>query len=446
MSSCLDCAFYTSFYNDVSSLTDSIAINEHYLNVGKSQGRVANETELHDLCSLLTHFDDNVYSTANLSYNLAKTLKDQWITTTTKKQWMSHYYGADGNLNSSNRLRIMNHNDLKYISNLWDNIYNKVFDVVKFNVLFYKTFYTIPSDITNLRDLQLFWLKHGMFMGQMSNLHSLTQQSNTIGAIQIVLIENFKLDISFIAKYKGVMIDYMNQHSLPMLQVADETVFLLYLFLNTGYKLRLFFNKNDMDESVKQRRKQYDDAIESIKNDTYKKMLEVNDASYDLKSISLMKLTPKNEFIPIVPNNFADIISVKNIVKLSNTTVVDCFMKLYKKDNLTDIVIIMILNELKNCLNFVVNSMELKILVSSVVYNVFIKDKSTSILYKGLVKEKSVEIINAIFKAHGLEDPESVAAIEQDVCFLIDNKKVIKLSYTSNVVTKIIVEAFLLTL
>ena len=90
--------------------------------------------------------------------------------------------------------------------------------------------------------------------------------------------------------------------------------------------------------------------------------------------------------------------------------------------------------------------MELKILVISVVYNIFMKEKTTSILYKGFVKEKSIEIINAIFKAYEITDSDSIAIIEQDVSFIMENKKIIKLLYLSNIITKIIVELFLLTL
>ena len=175
-------------------------------------------------------------------------------------------------------------------------------------------------------------------------------------------------------------------------------------------------------------------------------MIEQNNKSYNSESISLMKLVPKKEIIPIELNSFSDIINVKNIIKLSNITVVDCFMKLYNKDNLTDVIITMVINELKNCLEPVVNSMELKILVISVVYNMFMKDKTTSILYKGLVKEKSIEIITAIFQAYEITDSDSIAAIEQDVSFIMENKKIIKLLYLSNIITKIIVELFLLTL
>ena len=449
MSSNLDCAFYTSFYSDVSYLKDTIDINEHYLKVGNPQGRVANETELHDLVATLTHFDDNTYTSANLCGDLMKNLKDKWTDKTTKKQWIQHYYDENnGNLKNMNRLRVINNNDLKRISNLWDNIYNKIFDIVNFNFLFYKTFYTIPSNITNLRDLQLQWLKNGVFMGQMPNLRSLNEKDNIIGKIQILLIESFNLDMSFIASYKNDMMNYMKHNSIPMLEIADENTFLLYLFLNTGYKLRLFFNENERAKYVEDRQKQYNDAIENVKNGTYKKMIDANNKLYDSESIVLMKASHKNakEIIPIVPNNFNDIISVQNIIKHSNTLVVDCFMKLYNKDNLTEVVMTMVMNELKNCLEPVINSMELKIFVTSIVYNVFIKDKTSSLLYKGLVKEKSVEILNAIFKEYGIEDSDSLAALEQDVTFLMDNKKIVKLSYLSNVVTKLFIEAFLLAL
>lgn len=444
MSSSLDCAFYTSFYSDVAALTDSIDINEHYLNVGKLQNRVANESELQEVVSMLTHFDDNIYSTANLSFTLVNNLKNQFPDLSTKTQWVKHYY--ESNLQIVDKYRIINNNDLKYISNLWDNIHNKIFEVVNFNLLFYKTFYTIPNNIHNVRDLQSFWFKNGIFMGQKPNLHSLNEKMNIIGMMQILLIEKFGLDLSFIAGYKSCMIDYMLNNSLPILNIADETSFLLYLFLNTGYKLRLFFNKNDLDKYIANRKKQHDDAIKSIKDGTYKKMIELNNKSYNSESISLMKLVPKKEIIPIELNSFSDIINVKNIIKLSNITVVDCFMKLYNKDNLTDVIITMVINELKNCLEPIVNSMELKILVISVVYNMFMKDKTTSILYKGLVKEKSIEIITAIFQAYEITDSDSIAAIEQDVSFIMENKKIIKLLYLSNIITKIIVELFLLTL
>lgn len=446
MSSGLDCAFYRSFYSDVSSLPDNMSVNEHYLNVGKREGRVSNATELHELVAQLTNFDQSVYINANLAFNLQKTLGEQFPDLSVKQKSIEHYYGATGNLNTCTRFRVLNNNDLTQISNLWESIYNKIFESVHFNPLFYHTFYAIPAGITNVRDLQLYWLKQGVFAGQMPNLDSLNNNVDVIGAIQVLLIQQYHLDMAYIASYKSDMVNYMKRNSLPMEEMADENRMLLFLFLNTGYKLRLFFNENERNLCMEKRRKQYDEAIESIKKGVYKKKLESNAKAYDAESVILMKAKPKKEIVPLVPNNFADIISVKNIIKLSNPVVVECYMKLYKMESLTDVVITMVKNELKNCLEPIVNSMELKILVTSVVYNVFIKDKVDSLLYKGLVKEKSVEILIAIFKEYGIEDESTLAALVQDVDYLMQNKQVIKLSYVANMMTKLMVEAFLMAL
>jgi hypothetical protein len=446
MSSTLDCAFYKSFYSDVSSLPDSMSVNEHYLNVGKREGRMANAAELHELIAQLTHFDQNVYINANLAFNLHKTLGEQFSDLSVKQKSIEHYYGETGNLNTCSRFRVMNNNDLTHMTNVWESIYNKIFDSVHFNGLFYHTFYAIPTGITNLRDLQIHWLKQGVFEGQMPNLDSLNKNMDVIGSIQVLLMQQFHLDMAFIASYKGDMVNFMKRNSIPIIEMADENRLLLFLFLNTGYKLRLFFNANDKAQCVEKRRNQYNDAIESIKKGTYKKKLDANNKAYDAESIALMKASCKRDSVPIIPNNFADIISVKNIIKLSNPIVIDCYMKLYKMDSLIDVIITMVKNELKNSLEPIVNSMELKILVTSVVYNVFIKDKVDSILYKGLVKEKSVEILNVIFKEYGIVDESTLAALEQDVEYLMQNKQVIKLSYVANAMTKLVVNAFLMTL
>lgn len=445
MSSGLDCTFYTSFYDDVASLKDPLAINEHYHNVGKKEGRVANENELNDLVAQLLHFDSNIYSTTNISSNLPKTLKENFSNFSTNKDWVNHYYGPNGNLYSINRFRLINNNDLKYLTNLWDDMYNKIFETVGFNFLFYKTFYSIPSNITNLRDLELNWVKNGMFIGQYPNLKSLTENKNVIDIVKLMLSEKFNLDMNFIANYKNNMVEYMKKKSLPILDIKDESTFLLYLFLNTGYNLCLYFNKTDMDKICENRIKLYNESVESVKKGTYKNLLTKNEKTYDYDSISLMKSAPKKDVVPLLLNNFSDIISLKNIIKLSNSTVVECFKRLYNKDNLTDVIITMITNELKNCVDPVINSMEVKILVTSVVYNVFINDKTTSILYKDMVKAKSIEIINKIFEMYGVE-AGSVDVVEQDVIFLIENKKIIKLVYFSNLIIKGIVEAFLLVL
>jgi hypothetical protein len=61
-----------------------------------------------------------------------------------------------------------------------------------------------------------------------------------------------------------------------------------------------------------------------------------------------------------------------------------------------------------------------------------------------MVKEKSIKIISALFSENNMTDFDTV--LEQDINFIIENKKIIKLSYLKNVLIKIAIETFLLNL
>jgi hypothetical protein len=444
MTSQLDCDFYTSFYSDASSLSGSIAINEHYLNIGKPMGRVANKNELGDVLALILNFDQNVYLNANLCHNLKDNLKTKF-NFQTNAECIHHYFNEDnGNLYFNKKFRVMNQNDLKIMSNLWNNIYNKIMDSVHFNLLFYKTFYDIPSNISTLRDLEINWLKKGLFLGEHPNLKSLNLNNNVVGMVQTILINEFGLDMAMVAQYKDAMIQYMTANSMNMLTIADETSMLLYLFLNTAYDLRLFFNNNDLENCKSERKEQYNKAVENVKNSTYKQLIAENDKMYDTKSLALVKSTPKYLIVPILKSPFEEIISMTNVVKLSNDIVINCFKKIHNTEDLTQVITLIVKHELSNCLNPVINSMELKILVTSIVYNAYIINKVDSKLYKDMVKEKSVKIISSLFSENNMTDFDAV--LEQDINFIIENKKIIKLSYLKNVLIKIAIETFLLNL
>lgn len=103
ISSQLDCAFYTSFYEDLSSLVGAtkLEITEHYLNIGKAQGRVANNAELVQVMSSILNFNADLYCVANLSYQLDKSLKDTFVN---NNDWYNHFYNSpNGNLYIANR-------------------------------------------------------------------------------------------------------------------------------------------------------------------------------------------------------------------------------------------------------------------------------------------------------------------------------------------------------
>ena len=204
------------------------------------------------------------------------------------------------------------------------------------------------------------------------------------------------------------------------------------------------FNNNDLENCKTERREQYNKAVESVKNTTYKQLIAENDKIYDTKSCALIKSTPKYLSVPILKSPFEEIISMTNVVKLSNEVVINCFKKIHNKEDLTEVITLIVKHELSNSLNPVINSMELKILVTSIVYNAYIVNKVDSKLYKEMVHEKSVKIISDLFSEQNMTDFNTV--LVQDINFIIENKKIIKLSYLKNVLIKLAIETFLLNL
>jgi hypothetical protein len=444
MASQLDCRFYTSFYEDLSSLgsSNAIVINEHYLTVGKEQGRVADRVELHNLLATILHFDENVYSSANLSGELSSTLKDA----VKDVDWLCHYYDAiNGALFSVPRFSAINNNDLIEFSNKWESIYLSVFNEIYFNLSFYRSFYNIPEHINNTRDLQLHWLKTGMFVGQKPNLKSMDENRNVIVAVQTILLKKFNLDMSLLATYKDIMSECakINGIEIPEAIVSDENALLLFLLLNTGQQLRLFFNKNEQDNYVAARKEEYTNAVTAVKKMVHSQAMVASNKAYNNKTISLLKFR-KMDSIPILKQPFNNVISVFNIVKLSNEIFINGFKKVYGTEDLSVIIPLIASHEMNNSLNPTLNSMEIKILVTSLVYNTFLVNKVDSKLYATFVKETSISIISKMFAEESIADFES--SLEQDINFIIDNKKIVKLCYLGNLAIKLAVEAFVLGL
>ncbi len=436
----LDCDFYTSFYDDLSNIPKTpIAINEHYLTVGKKQGRVANKKELNALLAQLLNFDINVYSTANLCWNFKSNLKVHCK----NADFVDHYYSPEGNLRKNDLFRIINQNELQTFINKWDSIYDTIIESVNFNLLFYKTFYKIPNEIHNLRDLQINWLKRGVFMGEKPNLKSLDENTNILGEIVTLLVKNFNIDTSFISKYRNHMKEYASINSIMIPSGLDDTNTLLFLFLNTGHALRMFFNNNELETYRNNRLKQYESALNSIKNSTYKPILNESLKHYEKQSMTLRKKEDEIP-IPIVKTPFHEITSVLNIIKLSNSVSLNCFKKIYNSDDMTVVIPLMVQHELANCIEPVLNSMEIKILVASLVYNAFVLNKTDKQQYNDFVKSKSIEILSKLFVEAGMTDFENV--LEQDINFIIENKKIVKLCYLKNLVISVFVQILILKL
>lgn len=442
----LDCNFYVSFYDDLASLKgkNNVEINEHYINTGQAQGRIGNKNELNDVVSKIIHFDFNTYSTANLSSDNVSNFKTK-APNTADGEWLNHFYNEPfGQLYRSNSMKIQNGNDLKSIVNKWEAVYNEIFNDIKFNLAFYRSFYVLPNGVQNTRELKLHWLKNGMFNKQCPNLIYLNNSENMIGLVQIILISKFGLDMAYLSSMKNEMSDYARANGISMPQeLVDETSALLFLFLNTGYQLRLFFNQNERKAYMDSRKLAYTNAVQSVKSLVQVNAMDVSNKEYIANSTALAQA---KQFVgvPIVKQNFAEIASLMNIIQLTNEMYVNCSKKIYACEDLTMICDKIIKHEISNYDSPILNSMDFKIFVMSLVYNIFIANKGADKkAYCDLVKAKSIELLTPLLSGAGVVD--FAVTLEQDLTFIVDNKQIVKLSYFKNIVMSIIAGLFMST-
>jgi hypothetical protein len=238
---------------------------------------------------------------------------------------------------------------------------------------------------------------------------------------------------------------YASHHSIVVPEsITDENSILLFLFMNTGYQLRLFYNQNELDAYRTDNINKYNEALASVKSMTHVKALATSVKLYTAQTASLVKSKHIVVPVPIVKDLFININSVFNVIKLCNPTFLNCFKKISQNEDLMVIIPLLVKHELLNCDQPQLNSMEVKILVASLLYNLFISNKSDSTLYANFVKEKSVELLSAMFNEAGLVDFSET--LKQDVDFIVENKKVVKLCSLTNLIISLFFNAFLLNL
>jgi hypothetical protein len=443
MSSALDCNFYVSFYDDLENLKgkNAVDVNEHYINIGQSQGRVANKNELNDVVCKIIHFDSNTYSTANLSNDNVSNYKSK-NPNMADGEWLNHFYNEPfGQLYRSNTIKIQNGNDLKKNANKWESMYIEIFNEIKFNANFYRSFYVLPAGVQNTRELKLNWLKNGLFNKEYPNIMYLNNNDNMIGVVQIILISKFGLDMAYLSGIRNEMHEYARANNISIPQgLVDETSILLFLFLNTGYQLRVFFNQNERKTYMDSCKLLYTNAIKSVKTLSQTTALGESNKEYVATSLQLAQA---KQFVgvPIVKYVFSEINSLINIIKLSNELYINCSKKIYSSEDLTTVTNKIIRHEISNYDNPIINSMDFKIFVMSLVYNIFILNKGTDKeAYKNLVKTKSTELLTPLLNEAGVSDFS--VTLEQDLDYILNNKQVIKLSYFKNVVMSVLAGLF----
>jgi hypothetical protein len=438
----MDCNFYVSFYPDLADLdkNNSVVVNEHYINVGMAQGRVTNKSELNNILAKILHFDLKTFTTANLSPDNVTNLLDKYPDTK-DDSWVNYYYNENtGNLYNIAKHRVINSNDIKLCSNKWEIIYSEIFKTINFNLEFYKSFYVIPSNITNTRHLKINWLKNGLFNKQYPNIQSLNTNENIVGLVQTILMTKFGLDMAHLSEMKNEMLEYASTHRIAIPpEVNDESRLLLFLFFNTAQQLRLFFNLNERTQYINERKTSYNNAIQSIKSLAHVQAIDTSNREYLVQELQLLKVIPFIGF-PIIKGAFCEIISTLNIVKLTNNVFIDCFKKIQQVEDIKSVIIKIVNHEMTNYLTPVLNSMEMKIFVISLVYNLYIENKVDKKVYLEFVKTKSIEILTELLTASGLQGFETV--LESDMTFIIENKKIIKLSYAKNLAISFAAELF----
>ena len=438
----MDCNFYVSFYPDLADLNkdDSVAVNEHYINVGKAQGRVVNKTELNALLAQILHFDLKTFTTANLSQDFVTNLANKYPETT-DDSWVNYFYNENtGNLYNIAKHRVINSNDIKICCNKWENIYNEIFRTIHFNLEFYKSFYVIPSNITNTRNLKINWLRNGLFSKQYPNMELLNNNENVVGIIQSILITKFGLDMAYLSEMKSEMLAYASTLKIVMPQeLNDETGLLLFLFFNTAQPLRLFFNQNERTQYINENKTAYLNATQAVKDLAQIQAILNSNKEYINEEAQLSKVIPHTG-LPFSKSEFHEIISVLNIIKLTNAVYVDCFKKIQHIEDLTLLIKKIVNHEMTNYINPVLNCMEIKIFVISLVYNLNIATKRDKKIYLEFVKTKTIEILTDLFNEAGLQDFATL--LENDINFIIENKKIIKLSYFKNLAFSVAAELY----
>lgn len=420
----LDCAFYVQFYDDLAlNPSDILAINEHYLTTGKRQGRVANRDELNRNLAAILHFNKEIYANANLSYRLRENLVTAWG----QINWMDHFYAeGTGNLYIHPRLRVRNELELMEHANKWDALFAELVKATDLDLMFYRNYYDVPDSITNTRDLQLYIIKMGIFLGQKPNLSYLSNTKNAISDIQSALISKMGVDMSWLATNKPLMMEYMESHQLqvPASVTADENSLLLFLFLNTGYQLRVFSNMAEKDAYIADRSGEYKAAIAAVKALKQVDALAASTIEYGKGMIKAAKHIPMIG-LPLVKLPFEQILNTLNLIKLTSDVYVACFKQTHGLELVDAVILAMVQHELRGYVNPSMNSMEVKKLVMCLVYNLNIEDKLDSKMYADFVKTKSIDLLTQLLTSAGIQD--FAASLEQDVNFIIQNKEIVKM-------------------
>lgn len=418
----IDYDFYASFYEDLKGLAgDKFKLHEHYLKIGKDQGRVVNtECLAKQLCDLL-HFDADIYANLNLGVSLRFTIKEH---NPNNKNVMDVLNHLKWSVSDVNRYRIKNSNDLLEVNNEWNGLYKAIDERVKFDLAFYTQYYDIPVPQTSRMNVFLYWVCNGLFLGQAPNEMYLFEKDKLFNDVMEVLVKN-NVDINYITnEYSEIMNTFMTTNNLPVISNLGQVENMVYLFMNTGNRLRLFLNANERNEYIELHKNEYSLAEEAIKTLKKDELLKKVNAEYDKKTAKLVRIEKNVQFAESVVKllDAKMLNSVSNLKKLTDKKFLEKFKKCHGLEKMGDVALKLLSHEMKKYENLDKKSMEVKHFIVNFMYNANIDDKKDKNEYMATIKQMSMDLIKTV-----LSNPELESTIEQDIEFFITNKKIIKL-------------------
>lgn len=436
ISSELDPVFYAEFFGLSHLGDDVVKIAEHYLAVGKPNNYVANKEQMEYALTRLLGFDASLYGSVNLAWNFKQVLKN--MLTPADKYGLTHFFGSEGNLLCRPVERVYNEVGLNAFNNKWNELYIEIDKHFEFDETFYKSFYCVPESITTRLELFEHWLKHSLFEGHSPNLKWVGTNAFIFELTKV--LQRMNIDLNYIT---NTYLEPMKAHALANnvdTGALSNMELSLFLFLNVGKQLRVFFNEPERKLYVEVNQKKYVDAIEVIKKGKQLEQMGVVAQSYakDMQKVKRAERAFKDG--KLVKTSVA---LLKKNVKIVTS---DNFIAMFKKYNaipeatpLVDVIgklIKHVLHNVEKGSAGELNNLDVKNFATSVIFNVFIKDRKDKNEYMAFVKATAKDVLHVVFDE--LQVPFTIESLVQDIEFLITNKQLIKLYKIATIVSTLL--------
>ncbi len=430
--------FYTSTYDDTKKYSKSqVDSFDHWNKHGKAEGRVCNIGQYYKLLAQLTSFNYEIYVNCNV---LLKNFKNV-ATELNFKNESENLDGAfeyfyESNINKKNpknlpntnlnvpHIHMTNQNELDEYIKKWDELYIKMHEYTKFD---YKFYWEMYSDSVADDSFELFklWLTTDMFNDKMRND---TDKIDNLRVFIGGIAKEINFDwVFFKNKYKTTLAAY-NKLNLNSTQSMDNEVGAFWYFINYARDLKLCLNEMEYNAYISKYTTIHEDAIKIIKAVENKHDLPLIEKKYHDKCYNFQKSNissiihslPKHTDIKFLTASYLNtVLSEEYIKNLANA---------FKTNNdLKQKILVLVKKEIvkfkKN--NDNIQSMEFKTFVANVIYNGLISMKGDKTQYIEMVK---ATIVNLYKELNSTINDDEIKALENDIEFIINNKKIIKLT------------------